>query len=131
VGSDAFVLQADALVSSRRGRRLSYRDDATTRGIARLRMNRRRDGSWMLSFRLVGVDLLRLVTTYPLCEVLAVAIGNDEGVSGIDLDRPRGAASDRIKVRGTCPVAPCPTALLAPLAHDPVVRQGRHQICPL
>jgi phosphatidylglycerol:prolipoprotein diacylglycerol transferase len=131
VASDVFVLHPEVLVSSRRGRRLSFRDDATTRGIARLRMDRRRNGSWMLSFRVVGVDMLRLVTQYPLCEVLAVAIGNDEGVSGIDLDRPRGVASDRIKVRGTCPVAPCPTALVAPLARGPVVRVGRHRVCPL
>lgn len=131
VGSDVFVLDPATLVGSRGGRRLSFRDDATTRGIARLRMNRRHDGSWMLAFRLVGVDLLRLVTQYPVCEVLAVAIGNDEGVSGIDLDRPRGAGSDRIKVRGACPVEPCPTASMAPSVRQPVVRQGRHRVCPL
>jgi phosphatidylglycerol:prolipoprotein diacylglycerol transferase len=119
LGRDEVVLPAGAVTADEAGRRYVFRDDTVTHGLTRLRLKRRKDGAWLVSFRTVGMDLTRLVTQYPLCEVLALAIGNDEGSSGVDLDRPRGVASPRLKLRGFCEVEQCLQTI-----------RPRHVVCP-
>jgi prolipoprotein diacylglyceryltransferase len=124
LATDEVALPAGSVQEVAPGRRWTFRDDAATRGFTRLKLKRRADGVWLVGFRAAGLDLTRLVNQYPLCEGLAFAIGNDEGASGVDLDRPRGAASPRIKLRGFCELE-CPPALAAGVAIGP-----RHVICP-
>jgi phosphatidylglycerol:prolipoprotein diacylglycerol transferase len=124
VGADELTLPAGSVTTLRPGRRYAHRDDAVTRGLSRLRMKRRSDGSWVVGFRATGVDLTRLAAQYPLCEPFAFAVGNDEGASGVDLDRPRGAASPRVKLRGFCEAEVCPQT--APSG----AFRPRHVVCP-
>jgi hypothetical protein len=123
LAADEVTLAAGLVWEVEPGRRWAFRDDAVTRGLTRVKLKRRADGVWLVSFRAAGIDLTRLVNQYPLCEALAFAIGNDEGVSGVDLDRPRGAASPRLKLRGFCELE-CPPALGAGAIRP------RHVICP-
>jgi hypothetical protein len=84
-------------------------------------MKRGSNGAWVVSFRVAGMDQIQLVSQFALCVPLALVIGNDAGVSGVDLDRPRGAESPRVKLRGFCQIEGCPTFGLV---------RPRHVICP-
>jgi hypothetical protein len=120
VGTDTIVFPAGAVTEPRPGR-YSYRNRTATRGFTRLRMKRASDGAWLVSFRVVGMDQTPLLPQLITCVPLALVIGNDAGVSGVDLERPRGADSPRVKLRGFCQIEGCPTfGLLRP----------RHVICP-
>jgi hypothetical protein len=126
LGTDEVLLPAGLVTASASGRRYAFRDDTVTRGISRLRLKRRGDGAWQVTFQVVGMNLLPLVHQFPLCEPLVLAIGNDAGASGVDLDRPRGAESPRIRLRGFCQIEGCSVPVTA---GDDVVRP-RHVICP-
>jgi hypothetical protein len=120
VGTDTILLPAGAVAESRPGR-YSHRDRSATRGFTRLRMKRGADGAWIVSLRVAGMDETPLVNQVTVCVPFAMVIGNDAGVSGVDLDRPRGVDSPRVKLRGFCQIEGCPTlGLIAP----------RHVICP-
>jgi len=126
LGTDQVTLPAGAVTASDAGRRYAFRDDTAARGFNRLRLKRRSDGAWLVSFRVSGMDQTQLVTQYALCEPLALVVGNDAGVSGVDLDRPRGANSPRVKLRGFCRIEGCPLALSA----GADTTGPRHVICP-
>jgi prolipoprotein diacylglyceryltransferase len=126
LGTDEVTLPAGALTPSADGRRYVFGDDTVTRGLARLRLKRRSNGAWLVSVDVVGLDLTRLVTQFPRCEPLAFAVGNDEGVSGVDIDRPRGANSPRMKIRGFCELDECPQAI--DLSGQTI--RPRHAVCP-
>jgi hypothetical protein len=123
LGSDEVTLPAGLVRAVAPGRRYAFRDNTVARGLKRLKLTRRADGVWLVSLRAVGLDLTPLVNQYPLCLALGIAIGNDQGASGVDLDRPRGAGSRRLKLRGFCKLD-CPAAF-----SDGAVRP-RHVICP-
>jgi phosphatidylglycerol:prolipoprotein diacylglycerol transferase len=127
LGADEVTLPAGALVTSGKRRRFVFRDDTVVRGVTRLELRRRAAGDWLVSFRARGLDFTRLAAQYPLCEAFAFAIGNDEGASGIDLDRPGGADSTRIRVRGFCEVDDCPEG--AADVWGAAIRP-RHVVCP-
>jgi prolipoprotein diacylglyceryltransferase len=120
LGSDTILLPAGAVTEPRPGR-YAYRDRSATHGFTQLRMKRGSNGSWLVSFRVAGMDQIQLVSQFALCVPLALVIGNDAGVSGVDLDRPRGAESPRVKLRGFCQIEGCPTFGLG---------SPRHVICP-
>lgn len=126
LGTDAVTLPAGAVTASASARRYFFRDDGVTRGLTRLRMKRRSDGTWQVSFAVRGIDLTLLVTQYPRCEPLALVVGNDAAASGVDIDRPRGVESRRLKVRGFCQIEGCP---FGPPATTSRIRP-RHVICP-
>ena len=38
----------------------------------------------------------------PVCNPMAVIVGDDDGFSGVEFDRPGGFSSSRVKIDGTC-----------------------------
>ncbi|HWP65003.1 MAG TPA: prolipoprotein diacylglyceryl transferase family protein [Candidatus Limnocylindria bacterium] len=119
LGTDEVFLPAGS-VGSAGATRYRYRDPTVTRGFTRLVMKRRADGAWQVRFRVTGMDQTQLVNQFALCVPFALAVGNDAGVSGVDLDRPRGAHSPRVKLRGFCEIEGCNPGAIRP----------RHVICP-
>jgi hypothetical protein len=50
----------------------------------------------------VGIDLSELMLSLPVCNPMAVIVGDDDGFSGVEFDRPGGFSSSRVKIDGTC-----------------------------
>ncbi len=99
---ERLVLPAGALEANKRRTRFRYRDKDVKRGIKKLELFRRPNGTWRVSFTLVGIDLSPLTFRFPSCEALAVIVGDDDGFSGVEFDRPDGFEGKRVKVRGAC-----------------------------
>jgi hypothetical protein len=55
-----------------------------------------------VAFTLVGIDLSTLVLSYPFCSPMAILVGDDDGFSGVQFDRPGGFNGSRVKIDGTC-----------------------------
>ena len=91
--NDQLVIPAGRVRTSRNGKRFTYRNPGIPRGVRSLTMKRlknARDGTvrYRVSLALVGADLSRLVTDSPSCIPLAVIVGDDDGFSGVDIERP-------------------------------------------
>src|SRR5262249_35147621 len=52
------------------------------------RMAKRRDGTYRVSFRVVGIELMSLNFNDPICLPLAVIIGDDDGFATADATSP-------------------------------------------
>ena len=125
-----FVLPAGALVASKNGRRFRHVDKGVTQGIKKLTLKRKRDGAYLVWFSLEGVVMDQLLVQYPFCDTFSLEVGNDEAFSGIDLDRPRGERSPRVKLRGFCEPDACRDALrTSPLGGAPGIT-AQHSVCP-
>ena len=90
LGEESYVLAAGSLTPSRNGKVFRYRAsaDAGPRGFRSFRIARRANGSYRVSFTLIGVDLSALVLQTPVCQPMAVIVGDDDGFRGALLTRP-------------------------------------------
>lgn len=106
--TNRLVIPAGQLRPSRNGKRFTYRNAGSTQGVRSFEMRRLKDAPdgtvrYRVALTLVGVDLSRLVVESPTCTPLAVVVGDDDGFSGVDLERPgilRGGT--RLRVLGGC-----------------------------
>ena len=90
LGEESFVLAAGSLTPSRHGKVFRYRApaDAGPRGFRFFRIARRANGSYRVRFTLIGIDLSALVLQTPVCQPMAVIVGDDDGFTGAFLTRP-------------------------------------------
>ena len=105
--SDQLVIPAGGVHASRKGRRFTFRAPGTVRGIRAFRLQRFERGCpgkacYHVAFSLVGIDLSELMLSLPVCNPMAVIVGDDDGFSGVEFDRPGGFGSSRVKIDGTC-----------------------------
>lgn len=106
--NDQLVIPAGQMKASRNGRRFTYRNPGIPRGVRALTMKRLQDapdGSmrYAVALSVAGADLSKLVTNSPSCVPLAVIVGDDDGFSGVDIERPRIlTGGGRLRVLGAC-----------------------------
>jgi hypothetical protein len=104
--TEKLVIPAGQVKASKNGKRFVYRNPSTTRGVQMLQIRRLKDdGDGTPRYRLtftVKIDLSFILSEYPLCSPMAVIIGDDDGFSGVELDRPAGFSSTRVRVDGPC-----------------------------
>ena len=105
LGDESFRLDAGALTPSPNGKGFRYRAPAGAgpRAIRSFRITRRTDGSYVVSFTLIGVDMSPLVLTDPVCQPLAVIVGDDDGFTGADL-MTRPPFSSHVAIPHACTV---------------------------
>jgi hypothetical protein len=102
MGAENFRLDAGQLTACRSGRRFSYRAPRSVRrGIRRLRLVRRNDGSYRVRLVLRGVDLSTLKIERPICVPMALIVGDDDGFACVDIHRPT-FTSPHISIPDTC-----------------------------
>lgn len=101
-----FYLAAGSLKASRHGTRFRYRAprDAGPRAIRSLCIARRRDGTYLVSFKLTGVELSRLTIQNRDCVPMAIIVGDDDGFSGASLRR-QSFESRQLFLPGSCDAA--------------------------
>lgn len=99
---DRFTIPVGAVKASANGRVFTFGDKSITRGVRKLRLQLTKTGVWRVRFQVVGVELSRLTLEYPFCHPLAIIVGDDDGFSGIELDRPGGFKGKRVRVTGFC-----------------------------
>ncbi len=101
--TERIVLPAGLVKASKNGRKFTYRDKEVRRGLRSLRIWRGKDPSvWQVKLQLVGIDLSRLTLEFPLCSPMAIIVGDDDGFSGVEFDRPDGFTGKRVRVVGFC-----------------------------
>jgi len=104
--SEQLVIPASGIRVSRNGRRFTFRDPKTSRGVRTFQLRQYSNclgkACYHLAFTLVGIDLSTLVLSYPFCSPMAVIVGDDDGFSGVEFDRPGGFGGSRVKIDGTC-----------------------------
>jgi len=102
--TEQFLLPAGALEPNRKGNRFTYRnpDKKLERGIRFFRVGQAKDGTWTVKFKVVGMQASRLTFEFPVCEKMAVIVGDDDGFTGVELTRPGGLAGKRVKLKGAC-----------------------------
>ena len=104
--TEKLVIPAGQVKASKNGKRFAYHNPSTTRGVQMLQIRRLKDdGDGTPRYRLtftVKIDLSFILSEYPLCSPMAVIIGDDDGFSGVELDRPAGFSSTRVRVDGPC-----------------------------
>jgi len=102
VGEESFRIERGRLSPSKSGRRFSYRSAGSVqRGVRSMRLRLRPDGAYDVRLVLFNVSLGRLLFDYPQCVPMAVIVGDDDGFTGVDLDR-KSFTSRRLMVRGGC-----------------------------
>jgi hypothetical protein len=104
--TEKLVIPAGQVKASKNGKRFVYRNPTATRGVRLFQMRRLKDDGdgtprYRLTFAL-SVDLSFVLSEYPLCSPMAVIVGDDDGFSGIELDRPGGFSKPRVRVDGPC-----------------------------
>jgi hypothetical protein len=108
IGStEQLVVPAGLIHGSRNSRRFTFKDAKTSRGVRAFQLRQynndcRGKACYHVAFTLVGIDLSTLVLSYPFCSPMAVIIGDDDGFSGVEFDRPGGFNGSRVKIDGTC-----------------------------
>jgi hypothetical protein len=107
IGSaEQLVIPASGIRASRNGRRFTFRDPKASRGVRTFQLRQYSNcpgkACYHLAFTLVGIDLSTLVLSYPFCSPMAVLVGDDDGFSGVEFDRPEGFSGSRVKIDGTC-----------------------------
>jgi len=103
-GQNDFYLPPGSLKPSRRGRVFRYRapHGASGPGIRFFRMGRRSDGTYRVSFRVVGIELSSLNFNDPICLPLAVIVGDDDGFATADASSPTFESRFLKVSSGTC-----------------------------
>ena len=88
-GTDQFRLEPGALSAGRRGRfRFRAPKVPDARGILALDLRRLAATVYDVSFTVADVQLFPLTENAPVCMPAAVIVGDDDGFSGVDFDRP-------------------------------------------
>jgi hypothetical protein len=102
--TEQFLLPAGSLVPNAKGTRFTYRnpDRKVARGIRLFQVWQLKDGTWNVKFKIAGLQASRLTFEFPVCESMAVIIGDDDGFTGVELTRPGGLSGKRVKLRGAC-----------------------------
>jgi hypothetical protein len=106
--NDQLVIPAGQVKTSRNGKRFIYRNPRVPRGVRSFTMKRLKnaaDGTmrYAVTLSVAGADLSALVTSSPTCVPLAVIVGDDDGFSGVDIERPRIlTGGSRLRVLGAC-----------------------------
>jgi len=106
--NDQLVIPAGQVKMSRNGKRFTYRSPGIPRGVRSLTMKRLKDAPdgtrrYATALSVVGADLSKLVTSSPTCVPLAIIVGDDDGFSGVDIERPRIlTGGSRLRVLGPC-----------------------------
>lgn len=105
--SERLVIPAGHVGASRNGKRFVYRNPGIPRGVRSFSMRRLKDDGaglarYRVRFSLVGIDFSSLTIQFPDCKSLAVIVGDDDGFTGVDLDRPGGFRGSRVRVLGAC-----------------------------
>lgn len=102
IGEESFRIDKGLLRPSRRGRRFFYRSAGSVqRGVRSMRLRLRPNGDYDVRLVLFNLSLGRLLFDYPQCVPMAVIVGDDDGFTGVDLDR-KSFTSRRLMVRGGC-----------------------------
>ena len=104
LGNDSFLMGAGTLHVSHRGRLFTYHGlyAAGGRGVRSFRMHHNPDDSfYTVSFKLTGVDLEKLNGEDPLCNPLAVIVGDDDGFVDVVVTSP-SFESPRVLLPRTC-----------------------------
>jgi hypothetical protein len=104
--TERLVVPVGGIKASRNGKRFTFRDPKTPRGVRSLQLVQYTKGClgfacYHVSFSLVGIDLSQLVVESPVCSPMAIIIGDDDGFHGVNLARP-GLVGTRIRVLGPC-----------------------------
>jgi len=107
IGStEQLVIPASLIHASRNGRRFTFSDPKTSRGVRTFQLRQYSNclgkACYHVAFTLVGIDLSTLVLSYPFCSPMAVIVGDDDGFSGVQFDRPGGFSGSRVKIDGIC-----------------------------
>ena len=108
VDNDQYYLEPGALKPMRRGKGWIYHSNLTAddRGIKSLMIKKQPDGSFLLRFNLVGVDLSRMIFELEgVCLGTAVTVGDDDAYAGIVLNR-KNTTTRRIRIPDECPHPP-------------------------
>lgn len=105
--TEKLVVPAGQVKASKNGKTFVYRNPKVTRGVRLLKIRRLKDDGdgtprYSFTFSLVNIDLSFMVDQYPLCTPMAIIVGDDDGFSGVELDRPGGFARSRVRVDGAC-----------------------------
>jgi len=104
--SERLVIQAGSVKASRNGKRFTFSDPKTPRGVRSLKIVQYTRGClglacYKVSFSLVQIDLSTLVLESPVCTPMAIIIGDDDGFSGVQFARP-GLVGPKIRVQSKC-----------------------------
>ena len=104
--TEKLVVPAGDVKASKNGKSFVYRNPKG-RGVRLLKIRRLKDDGdgtarYSFTFSLVNIDLSFMVDQYPLCTPMAIIVGDDDGFSGIELDRPGGFTRSRVRVDGAC-----------------------------
>jgi len=104
--TEQLVVPASLMHASRNDRQFTFRDPKTTRGVRMFQLRQYSNcpgkACYHMAFTLVGIDLSTLVLSYPFCSPMAILVGDDDGFSGVQFDRPGGFNGSRVKIDGTC-----------------------------
>jgi len=105
--TEKLVVPAGQVKATKNRKSFLYHNPKVDRGVKLLRIRRlKNDGDgtprFRFTFTLTSIDLSFMVDQYPLCSPMAVIVGDDDGFSGVDLDRPGGFTRSRIRVEGAC-----------------------------
>jgi hypothetical protein len=107
IGEDpGFYLPAGMLRPRRKGRSFVYRAKRKTAGprsILSFRLDAKPDGTYIVRFKLRGLDLSRLLVEDPVCSPFAVIIGDDDGFSGAAITSP-SFRSPRVAIPSDCDI---------------------------
>jgi hypothetical protein len=107
IGDDpGFYLPAGTLRPIRKGRSFVYRAKRKTAGprsVMSFRLDTQPDGTYIVRFKLRGLDLSRLLVEDPVCSPFAVIIGDDDGFSGVAITSP-SFQSPRVAIPSDCDI---------------------------
>jgi hypothetical protein len=99
---ERFLVPAGQMKVLRKGKRFLYKAK-TDRGIQLLKLAWTPAGTLKMTLKISGVDLSRLVLSdAPVCMSMAVIIGDDDGFSGVQFDRPKPFPSRLLTIPGFC-----------------------------
>jgi hypothetical protein len=105
--TEKLVVPAGQVKASKSGKTFVYRNPTVTRGVRLLKIRRLKDDGdgtarYRFSFTLTNIDLSFIVYQFPMCSPMAIIVGDDDGFSGVQLDRPGGFSHSRVRVDGAC-----------------------------